>query len=117
MPFDATPAPVMTPIVVDHKAIEELRRGRDFLLANEWIQRTEIKVLAQSRVAVCAIGAMRFGNENISMGGMSNAVRALSAVTGGNIVQYNDYIARTKEEVIAKFDKAIALLLTGWTVR
>jgi hypothetical protein len=67
--------------------------------------------------AVCAFGALCKASSGDSHGFTDNVARlSVRKVCGGqSIVNYNDYFAKRKSQVIAKFRKAIRLLESGAT--
>lgn len=93
-----------TKIAVD-PVVESLRRVRENLVKRGWVQ--GIGETADGRV--CLGRAITRGN--MSGFGIAAAQRALGFSGTPELVQWNDTKGRTKEEVFALIDRAIASLL------
>lgn len=66
--------------------------------------------------AYCAMGALGKATSGSSFDSADiTAKLSVRKVIGGSIVGYNDYVAKRKSQVIAKFRKAIKLLESGAT--
>lgn len=81
-----------------------IRRGREFLEKNEWGQ--------QTYDACCAVGALAFGNGIFpSEAELRAEVEFLEEIAGtGCLTIWNDESSRTKQDVLALFDRAIEIL-------
>lgn len=96
------------------KIVDGLKASRDFLASHEWTQGAfarradgEMTTSHDRRAkSFCALGAVFAvcGND------AREVHLAMRDVIGGPISVFNDMPNRTKEQVLAKFDEAIAML-------
>lgn len=94
-------------------AVEILEQAKIKIIDFGWVQ----GAFYREGEGFCAIGAMSrtiSGNyeEYSAMDSLNNdsyakAVECMTYSTGGNIIGYNDLEGRTKEEILAAFDRAI----------
>lgn len=92
-----------------------LKRGKKALEEIGWTQGTyardvngrPVDETDAAATCFCSWGALNFAKSG-SGGNTCFAMEALDAAAGQSIVAFNDTLGRTKEEVLAKFDEAIA---------
>lgn len=99
-------------------AKEMLTKGRDFLssrdLSKGAYQMYEANGMGTSIVACCTIGAVRAGCDYFPLISEIETIlpRAMGFGDDTELYQWNDHEDRTKAEVLARFDEAIARLTT-----
>lgn len=104
--------------------LERLEKALEFFKAHEWTRGQSQEPLPGGGYAYCAEGALRFGgfpelvrNEICEPAGkeinsviykVNRAVQEISEGSYGYLSTYNDAEDRTKEEMVAVFEAAIA---------
>jgi hypothetical protein len=104
----------------DRIVLEQLKRGRAYLMEHNWIKGQLGTALDQPE-GVCAWGALTYGNMSAYSFDINDSVDALGAeaqkahfvpyfanVTA--LVSYNDNVAKSKQDVVSLFDAAIIKL-------
>jgi hypothetical protein len=104
----------------DQIVLEQLKRGRAYLMEHNWIRGQLANALDQPE-GVCAWGALTHGNMSAYSFDIHNALDTLGAAAQEAhfvpyfanttaLVSYNDLIARDKQDVVSLFDAAIIKL-------
>lgn len=109
MPLDATGFEIDA-VVEDDAALVGLRRARAFLAAHGWCRSALWRRRADGKLAVCAIGAIRHGNAYERWSRAEAVLQQAIAESGSRypgIGDWNDYVARSKDDVLRMFDRAI----------
>ena len=93
-----------------------LKQARDLLSKRgKWLQGS---LYDKSKGSYCAMGVLEaviVGEENVGVrspargSGYRSALSLLNSVADGDVVEFNDKKGRRKKDVLAIFDKAIAL--------
>lgn len=88
------------------------RRGRMYTYRDPDKWDTDCSLTADDVTEVCAVGALQIANQPFSMKVSCEALRRVKLAAGivesALLSEWNDQPERTKDEVVAAFDKAIA---------
>jgi len=99
---------------------ELLRRAKSLLEERGWTQGVYARVgdrpchpWADNPTSFCSAGAVMAASQCVAQDGYSHlaekAVIALQGAIGGTVAFFNDAPGRTKDEVLAAFDRAIEI--------
>lgn len=96
-------------IIEDDAVVKALVGAREYLRTHRWCRNALDKRAKDGTVyAVCALGALRRGNPDVSrVPGERELRRAIG--DGQPIGDWNDFVARSKADVLRLYDRAIEL--------
>lgn len=93
------------------QTLEDLKAARSWLAEHEWIQRESFVENPDGQyIAACAAGATEIVAGWPDDGYYIRSDAMIAALDVNDLVEFNDAVDRTKGEVLALFDEAIARL-------